>query len=172
MHAVAAPAEFVAKAPQDWVSRVAEQYRDLVDHALSLQLSTASLIHMDFHPLNLICDGSTITGIIDWSGASAGDPRADLARTVVTLLAAPVPPGPLRPVLNLARKLLLRAWRSGYEEVAGPMPDYRPLMGWAGATLLGEIELVIDRPNVWGTEQDIERFRRLVDVWAREAGAR
>ena len=172
MHAVAPPAEFVAKAPRDWAYRVEEQYTDLVEHALSLQLSTTSLIHTDFHPANLISDGATITGIIDWTGAAAGDPRADLARTAITLLAAPVPPGPMRPVLNLARRLLLRAWRSGYEEVASPMPDYRPLMAWAGATLLGEFELVVDSPGVWGTEQDIKRLRRLVDVWAHEAGAR
>ncbi|MDP2949718.1 MAG: aminoglycoside phosphotransferase family protein, partial [Chloroflexota bacterium] len=172
VHAVTPPAEFIATAPAEWVSRLTDEYADLAAHALSLELSTASLIHLDFHPLNLISDGATVTGIIDWTGAAAGDRRADLARTAITLLAAPVPPGPLRPVLNLARKLILRAWRSGYEEVAGPMPDYRPLMAWAGATLLAEAELVIDRPNVWGTEEDVKTFRRLVDVWARQAGIR
>ena len=104
--------------------------------------------------------------------ATAGDPRADLARTEITLLWAPLPPGPLRPLLNLARNVFLRAWRSGYEEQGGPIPDFRPLRAWAGATLLTEIELVIDRPSVWGTREDIERLRHLVHVWAREAGIR
>ena len=97
MHAVAPPNEFVAAAPDDWVYRGGDQYAYLATHALSMGLSTSSLIHMDFHPLNLVSDGTQVTGILDWSGAAAGDPRADLARTEITLLAAPIPPGPALP---------------------------------------------------------------------------
>ena len=172
LHAVTPPDEFVTGAPNNWVSRVTEEYADLAAHALSLGLSTSSLIHMDYHPLNVVSDGATVTGILDWAYAAAGDPRADLARTEITLLSAPVPPGPMSALLNLARKIILRAWRSGYEEVAGPMPDYRPLRAWAAATLLGETELVLHRPGVWATEETLEKFRRMIDVWAREAGIR
>jgi len=172
VHAVTPPPEFVEKAPGDWVSRVTDEYADLAAHALSLGLSTSSFIHMDFQPLNLVSDGAVVTGILDWSYAAAGDPRAGLARTEITLLAAPIPPGPLRPLLNLARNVILRAWRSGYQEVAGPIPDYRPLKAWAGATLLLETELAMGRAGVWATEETVEKFRRLVDVWAREAGIR
>lgn len=172
IHAVPPPDEFVTGAPNDWVSRVPEEYADLAAHALSLGLSTSSLIHMDYHPLNVVSDGATVTGILDWAYAAAGDPRADLARTEITILAAPVPPGPLSALLNLARKIILLAWRSGYEEVAGSMPDFRPLRAWAGATLLGETEIVLDRPGVWATEETLEKFRRMIDVWAREAGVR
>jgi aminoglycoside phosphotransferase (APT) family kinase protein len=172
IHAVAPPPELAADAPDDWLSRVSERDADLVAHLASLRPATTSLIHLDFHPLNLVVDKGTITGILDWTGAAAGDPRADLARTAATLLSAPVPPGPLKPLLNVARGLVLRAWRAGYEELAGPMPDYRPFLAWAGATLLAEAEPVLDRPEVWGTEQDMEKLRRLIDAWAREAGVR
>jgi len=172
MHAVTPPPEFIAAAPDNWVSRVGDRYADLAAHALSLGLSTSSLIHMDYHPLNIVSDGAAVTGILDWAYAAAGDPRADLARTEITILAAPIPPGPLSALLNLARKIILRAWRSGYAEVAGRVPDYRPLRAWAAATFLGETELVLDRPGVWATEETVEKLRRLVDVWAREAGAR
>jgi hypothetical protein len=172
MHAVTPPPEFIATAPDDWLSRLDEEYMDLASHAKTLGLSTSSLIHMDFHPLNLISDGAAVTGVIDWPRAAAGDPRADLARTEITLLAAPIPPGPLSAFLNLARRLILRAWRSGYREAAGLMPDYRPFRAWAGATLLAEMIPIIDQPNVWGTRKDIEKFQRLVDVWARDAGVR
>ncbi len=172
MHAVTPPAAFLETAPDDWVSRVTDEDADLAAHARSLGLSTTSLIHMDFHPLNLVSDGTAVTGILDWSYAAAGDPRADLARTEITILAAPIPPGPLRPLLNLARKQILRVWRSGYADVAGSLPDYRPLRAWAGATLLLETELVMDRPGVWATAEDVRRFRRLVESWAREAGIR
>jgi aminoglycoside phosphotransferase (APT) family kinase protein len=172
LHAVEPPAEFVEAAPDDWLKRVPGEYADLAAHALSLDLSTSCFVHMDFHPINLVSDGTTVTGILDWSYAAAGDPRADLARTEITLLAAPIPPGPFRPLLNLARSLILRAWRSGYEELAGPMPDFRRLRAWAGATLLLETELAMGRPGVWATEETAERFRRMIDLWAREAGIR
>jgi aminoglycoside phosphotransferase (APT) family kinase protein len=172
MHTVTPPDEFVASAPDEWASRVTHQYADLAAHASSLGLSTSSLIHTDFHPANVIIDGATVTGIIDWEVAAAGDPRTDLARTEITILAAPIPPGPLRPLLNLARSLLLRAWRAGYQELAGPIPDYALLKAWAAATFVTETEFVLDRPNVWGTEKDIDKLRRLIDRWAREAGIR
>ena len=172
MHAVTPPAEFAAGAPDDWLTKVTDQYADLVAGAKTLQLSTSSLIHMDFHPLNVVTDGAAVTGILDWARAAAGDLRADLARTEITLLWAPVPPGPMRPLLNLVRSLFLRAWRSGYQELAGPMPDFRPLRAWAGATLHAEIELVVDQPNVLGTREDLERLRRMIDVWARQARIR
>ena len=173
LHAVAPPPELVEGAPASWVYALADEYRDLGDHAMSLGLSTGSLIHMDFHPLNLVGEPDRITGIVDWSGAAAGDPRADLARTYITLIAAPMPPGLMRAILSLARRLLIRAWLSGYQEVAGKTPDFQPLMAWAGATFLAEIEQVIGvRADVWGTAEDIARFHRLVDVWARRAGIR
>jgi aminoglycoside phosphotransferase (APT) family kinase protein len=172
LHAVEPPAEFIENAPDDWLKHVPHDYADLVAHASSLNLSTSSFIHMDFHPLNLVSDGATVTGILDWSYAAAGDPRADLARTEITLLAAPVPPGPFRPLLNLARNLILRAWRSGYQELAGPMPDFRQLRAWAGATLLLETEIDMGRPGVWATQEDFDKLQRMIDLWAREAGIR
>jgi hypothetical protein len=36
------------------------------------------LMHLDFHPGNVLTDGRTITGVVDWDGASRGDGRLDL----------------------------------------------------------------------------------------------
>jgi len=169
IHAVSPPSEFRLEAPAGWLSRAGSEHTELAERAAALSPSTDALIHLDYHPLNVISDGRRVTGIVDWAGAAAGDPRADLARTYITILAAPVPPGPLSPVLNLLRGVMLRGWRAGYEELAGPMPDYRPFVAWAGATLLAEIERVIDRPGVWGTQKDIDKLGHLVAVWAQGA---
>ena len=169
VHAVSPPSELRMEAPAGWLGRVGPDHRGLAERAAALSPSTDALIHMDYHPLNVISDGQSVTGIVDWAGAAAGDRRADLARTYVTVVAAPVPPGPLSAALNLLRGIMLRGWRSGYKELAGPLPDYRPFVAWAGATLLAEIERVIDRPGVWGTQKDIDRLRRLVAVWAQGA---
>lgn len=172
MHAIPPPPEFVATAPDDWLVRVASGYDDVVEHARSLRPSTGSLIHLDYHPLNLIVDRGRITGVIDWAYSAAGDPRADLALTVAVLMAAPPPPGPMRPLINLMRDLVIRAWRAGYRAEAGVFPDYRPFLAWAGAMMLGEMEALVGQSHVWGTEKDVATFRRLVGVWARQAGVR
>jgi aminoglycoside phosphotransferase (APT) family kinase protein len=176
VHAVKPPAEFVVKAPADWTSRVMDEYTELATHILSLGLSTDSLIHLDFHPLNLISDGTSITGIIDWTGAAAGDPRADLARTEVTILTTPIPPSPIRPLLNFARKIFLRGWRHGYAKIAGFVPNYHPFRAWAAATLLWEMELFGFKFSGWAKKEEIKSFcrtlRRLIDIWAREESIR
>jgi hypothetical protein len=64
----------------------------------------------------------------------------------------------------------MSAWRSGYRQEAGGIPDYKPFMAWAGATLLAEIELVIDRADVWGTPDDVRRLAQLVRAWASDDG--
>lgn len=172
LHQIAPPEEFTGSAPDDWISFAGDKYPDLIEHAKSLQLSTDRLIHMDYHPLNVVSDGKSITGVLDWARSAAGDPRADLARTEVTYLWAPLPPGPMRLVFDMLRRAILMAWRSGYKEEAGSIPDYRPLRAWAGATLLAETEPAIGRKGVWATEEDAKRLRELIDRWARESGIR
>lgn len=172
LHSIQPPDEFRESAPDAWLSLATDRYADVIEHARSLGLATGHLIHMDYHPLNVVSDGRTVTGVLDWSRAAAGDPRADLARTEITYLWAPIPPGPLAPVFNALRNLMLRAWRSGYRQEAGHLPDYRPLRAWAGATMLAEVEPVLGREGVWGTEEDLTRLRAMIETWAREAGIR
>jgi len=167
LHMTPAPPEFAPTAPADWLSRVPQEYAHLAERG---DASTATLVHLDYHPLNVIVDRGGDASVIDWAYAAAGDARADLAVTATTLMAAPIPPGPLKPLLNLARTLMARAWRAGYCEIAGAMPDYRPFLAWSGAMILLGTQDAIGRPNVWGTEKDVEALRRFIDARAR-AGA-
>jgi aminoglycoside phosphotransferase (APT) family kinase protein len=41
---------------------------------------TGGLVHLDLHTDNVLADGGGLSGIIDWDGACAGDPRFDLVR--------------------------------------------------------------------------------------------
>jgi aminoglycoside phosphotransferase (APT) family kinase protein len=172
VHAVRPPPQFLTKAPDDWIHRVTNRYTDLADYLLSLKPSTDSLIHMDFHPLNIIIKDANITGIIDWTGAAAGDPRADLARTEVTILTTPIPPSPIKPLLNFARKIFLRGWRYGYAKIAGFVPDYCPFRAWAAATFLWELELFAFKFDTWAKEEEIKGFcktlHQLIDSLAED----
>jgi aminoglycoside phosphotransferase (APT) family kinase protein len=172
IHRLEPPHEFKAHAPDDWIERAGERYSDLARHVAALKPSASALVHLDYHPLNVIVGSDGISGVIDWTYAAAGDPRADLARTEFTLRAAPIPPGPLRPALSLARSIVIAGWRSGYRQAAGGVPAYRPFMAWAGATLVAEVERVVDRPEVWGTQHDLEVLRQMVELWAVRTGIR
>lgn len=74
------------------------------------------LCHFDFHPANVITDGTDVT-VIDWPGACRGDPLADVAATVIALRGGKTTPGtPLitRLFAPLGRKLLLRGYLRAY----------------------------------------------------------
>jgi len=78
-----------------------------------------ALLHLDYHQLNIMTDGTRITGVLDWENARAGDPRADLARTVSILLVdARGPHGPSSAERRM-RLALARGCLGGYAEVAG-----------------------------------------------------
>ena len=169
LHTVPAPVELRAEAPDEWLGRVPECHKHLAERMKAVDLATDVLIHMDYHPLNVVGVGNEVTGILDWAGAAAGDRRADLARTHFTLASAPIPPGPMKPFFALMRGIMIRSWRAGYKDVAGPLPEYRQFMAWAGATLVLETERVVDREAVWGTREDLERFKKQVGEWERFA---
>src|SRR5919112_1344549 len=54
-----------------------------------------ALVHLDYHPLNVMTDGERVTGVLDWTNARAGDPRADHARTLTILRLDSGTAGPL-----------------------------------------------------------------------------
>jgi hypothetical protein len=54
----------------DWVHEVGRDAPDLDEHA--------DLVHLDYHPGNVLVSGERITGVIDWDGALRGDRHLDL----------------------------------------------------------------------------------------------
>jgi aminoglycoside phosphotransferase (APT) family kinase protein len=47
--------------------------------------SPQSLVHMDYHPLNVMVNGARVTGVIDWVNTDVGDRHLDAAMTAVIL---------------------------------------------------------------------------------------
>ncbi len=50
----------------------------VVAHRAALPLRH-DIVHFDFQPMNVLTDGETISGVVDWDGARAGDAAFDLA---------------------------------------------------------------------------------------------
>jgi aminoglycoside phosphotransferase (APT) family kinase protein len=49
-----------------------------------------SIVHLDYHPLNLIYDRDHFTAVLDWTESDVGDAHADIAATIVLFKAVPV----------------------------------------------------------------------------------
>ncbi len=47
--------------------------------------ASTSVLHMDYHPLNVLVSGTRVTGVIDWVSAERGDRHLDVATTAAIL---------------------------------------------------------------------------------------
>jgi aminoglycoside phosphotransferase (APT) family kinase protein len=118
----------------DWI-----EFFGPVDQVLRDSLRQAqvrcSLVHLDYHPRNLVFGDGAISGILDWTNSRFGDPRADLARTW-TILRLVQRSGRRHPVRRVAEKLFEHGWWQGYVRIAGPQPQMPLFLAWAVFGLL------------------------------------
>lgn len=138
--------------------------------------SSPVLLHLDYHPLNVLVDGGRIGGVLDWANARLGDPRADLARTAAILRFAPVPATGDQAATDAraALRQLVVGWRAGYAEAAGQLggvADLAPFLAWAGAVMARDLAPRLDRPDLpWLTLDYLHGVRRWTAGWRRRAG--
>jgi aminoglycoside phosphotransferase (APT) family kinase protein len=72
--------------------------------------------HGDLHPFNLLADGEQVT-VVDWSAALLAPRAHDVAVTTLLLAEPPLHvPGPLRPLLRAAGRLLASRFARHYRE--------------------------------------------------------
>ena len=131
------------------------------------------LLHLDFHPMNVLVVDGRVSALLDWANARAGDPRADLARTASILRFAPLDPEVPRPLGSLLRRLFVAGWRRGYREVAGQVAGMAPFYAWAGAVMVRDLTPRLGRPDLpWLDRQFLERVRQWADGWRERAGCK
>ncbi len=168
IHATAAPPE-LRQQESSWIGwardeRIGERLR-------KLSLKTTALLHLDYHPLNVMSDGHAITGVLDWTNACAGDPRADLARTYTILCVEPWSPRP-SPAVAAFRRVLATAWRHGYEQVGDELHDLAPFFAWAGMAMVHDLAPRVARPDHWFEARHLDAIRRWAQHWMRRSGIR
>ena len=106
----------------------------------------SALLHLDWHPLNLLVDdsGTTICGIVDWDNARRGHPLLDLARTDGIVRFAPSLIGSEALRTRLAE--FHEGWVDGYGPAAAAIPPSCHL--WAGRVMLADVgHRFADRPD-------------------------
>jgi aminoglycoside phosphotransferase (APT) family kinase protein len=134
LHALPAPPTLI-KRELPWMEWKGPHDARLIGHLKRGERSPC-LIHLDFHPLNVMLDGTRISGVLDWVNAHIGDARADVARTATILqldMGNPMDPPLLRP--ESVWQTFEQGWQRGYEDVAGPLGDLSPWYAWAGSVM-------------------------------------
>lgn len=125
-----------------------------------------ALLHLDYHPLNVLVGDRQISAILDWTNARAGDPRADLARTATILRFTPALGSDPSPLHRLARTRFTAGWRRGYREVAGPAHGMAPFHAWAGFAMVRDLAPRLGRPDLpWLTREMLEAVQDWSEQW-------
>ena len=160
------PAPDALRAPdRGWITWGGAAGEPLRRRLQALAGDSDALLHLDYHPLNVLTDGARITAVLDWANAHAGDPRADAARTytILRLDAA----DPLRS--TLAARGMLRlfewGWRHGYERAMPDQGDRAPFYAWAGA-VMGRDLAAKRGPD------SLARMIKWTEEWTRRASGR
>ena len=170
IHAVPAPPELAAT-PRAWMEWAGPEAAPLAPVLEASAPPTPRLLHLDYHPLNVLTDGARITAVLDWTNARAGDPRADVARTHTILRVQPLEPGPMRRPSRVVLWLLWLGWRRGYEGAAGQLgqTELAPYYAWAGHLMVRDLTPKIGRPGVWLREGDLAPVQRWAAGWQARA---
>jgi aminoglycoside phosphotransferase (APT) family kinase protein len=138
---------------EEWLSPKSVDEHEILE-LISIQGSKNGdvLLHLDYHPLNVLTDGEKVTAVIDWINASRGDYRFDLARTLSILRIEATKPG--SPFENSPSEIeeFERGWLEGYEETRKINIELLPLYNaWAGIRMkrdLSENLLETDRLRI------------------------
>jgi aminoglycoside phosphotransferase (APT) family kinase protein len=154
----------------DWVAQADSSETALRERMRALAHGPAALLHLDYHPGNLITDRDRITGVIDWTNVLAGDRRADVARSVVLLrlglqelAKAGDPRAPL--VLDFERAFL-----DAYEEETGPLEEMEAFYAWSWAMTAADYAHKRGRPGLDFQESRLDFMYEQLARWKEQAG--
>lgn len=170
LHAVSVPATLSAHLRRDWINWGTGGGGALDRRLRDRPPWREGILHLDYHPLNVLVDDGEITGIIDWANVAIGDVRADFARTYSILSWLPLPLHNNQ--ARLVRHHFRLGWAAGYREIAGPLPNLAPFIAWAAALLQRDLGPKIDTPGFWISRADLEQVGEHERRWTkRRAGA-
>jgi aminoglycoside phosphotransferase (APT) family kinase protein len=168
IHALPPPAELCAHPVpwQDW----AGADPGLQSCLAALPARPPALLHLDYHPANVLVRDEQVTAVLDWANARAGDPRADLARTLSILRLAPIGTRVVGAPAWVNRRVFEKGWRRGYRQVAEPVGGLAPFCWWAGLVMERDLAPRLGREDLpWLTPAFLDRVRRWTAHWRTRA---
>lgn len=146
-----------------WITRFGPVDDDLRSRLLDVQQQSTRLLHLDYHPLNVMVSRREIGCILDWCNSMPGDPRADVARTWSILRLMPLTAGRPEPVTEAARRLLAAGWIRGYEDIAGKLQHMDLFKVWAGVAMVHDLQQYVAQPENWIEQRHVDSIKRRVN---------
>lgn len=138
------------------------------------------ICHGDFHPLNVLMERETVSGVVDWSLVTVADPAFDVANTKLLLEIAPLElPLVLDWLANVLRPILARRYYDAYRRQrpvdSEAIRYYEALrctfeLVWVAERRLADAGVIEPRsgPNPWGaprpTNRLIAHFRKISGI--------
>jgi aminoglycoside phosphotransferase (APT) family kinase protein len=120
----------------NWLTPGTEEELNLYRRAAaSVDFKQNALLHLDYHPLNVLTDGHKVTAVIDWTNAAHGDPRFDIARTMSILELETAHFEEISPAIEDFKIGCL----NGYQQISGPILDLSIFNAWAGIRMLRDL---------------------------------
>jgi aminoglycoside phosphotransferase (APT) family kinase protein len=133
--------------PSPAVVRVLEPW--LADPACALP--TDRLLHLDYHPANLLGTADTIeiSAVLDWTNARLGPPIADLARTrvILRLFAASGIPSAVQAAIVAFESGLQTGWERHFGPIKPAM--MRAFDAWALDVQIADLAPKLAMPGSW-----------------------
>lgn len=167
IHAVPAPPALLQDR-RSWVDELPPSQVTLRERLQNPDIRRDALLHLDYHPLNVLVEDGRITGVLDWTNTRAGDPRIDLARTK-TILHLDMGRPRRHWLANAALEPLWRAfewgWWQGYREVARSGDNLALFYAAAGALMEQDL-------GQRYAPQQLAHVRRWTRWWQNRASAR
>lgn len=158
-------------APADaWLDRAGPELAPLRDRFEAMPHQDR-LLHLDFHPENVLSEGGEITGIIDWTNTLPGPPHVDLGRSRAILqLAGTLPNLPAEVVAAI--HVLEASLIAGHERIHGPDPEPDLTLAWGVGTQCVDFTPQAQNPESWVTaalvgQLEAKRDRLIAHMLAR-----
>jgi len=143
LHDVVAPEGLSATGA--WIERGGPSLAPLRDAFTALP-DQDRLLHLDYHPLNVLMLDGRVTGVIDWENTLAGPPHMDLARSQAILRAIAIghveSPVPLDAIAVFERGLV-----EGHAATYGPDPHPALSSAWGLAMTVDDLERQAHKPG-------------------------
>lgn len=132
------------------------------------------LIHLDFHPENVLVDpeSGALTAVLDWTNARLGPPAADLARarSILRLITTAIMPN-LPPGMAATLDAFIRGFQEAHAATRGAVDPAmrRAFDAWALDIQIADLAPKLGMPGIWLTESTFADLRAARNMALAEA---
>ena len=159
LHQIAAPDGLAP--PAHWIDRGGEALTP-IRHHLERAPDADRLLHLDYHPANVLIDNDEVAGIIDWENTLPGPPHMDVARSRAILRSVRI--GKLMPAAMMtALDEFEEGLVAGHASVVGADPYPELSTAWGMAMTVDDLAGQVGKPESWVTGDLVEELRRKRD---------